>query len=72
MVSFECLPLCYLTEPECCISVVHNMQKENKTKFRTCVLELVFCKADQVVTTEESEPLPHMQETEKHDRAVLG
>lgn len=57
---------CYLTEPECCISVVHHMQKENKIPYLTCVLESVFCKADQVVTTEEeSGPLPHMPETDK-------
>lgn len=65
MVSFECLPLCYLTEPECCISVVDNMQEKNKIPYLPCVLELVFCKADQVVSTEESGPLPPMQGTER-------
>lgn len=46
-------------------STLYAERKQNRSPYLRCVLESVFCKADQVVTTEEeSEPLPHMQETE--------
>lgn len=72
MVSFECLPLCYPTEPECCISVVDNMPEKNKIPYLPCVLELVFCKADQVVTTEESDCCLPCKEQRGHDHDIPG
>lgn len=49
--------LCYPTEPECCICLVHNMRKENKTKFHMYLVCWSWCfvRLTYVVTTEGEE-----------------
>lgn len=63
-VNFECLPLCYPAEPECCICLLHNIQKEKK-KFHTYFVcqSGYFCYHN--FSDHRAGVLPHRQGTEK-------
>ena len=69
MVSFECLPLCYPTEPECCICLVHDVWRENKTRFLTYLVcqSQCFVRLAQVVTTEGEESGYYLTGKEQRD-----
>lgn len=51
-VRFECLPLCYPAEPECCICLLHNIQKKRRkySILTLCVGVDIFVKVTPVTT----------------------